>query len=249
MSKYLDHSGLSYLWSKIKETILTPLTEHLATPHAPANAEENVIVSVKKNGSAVAPVNKIVDISIPTKLSELTQDVDYATPSEVSAAVSGAGHITVTVVDSLPAASAADSNTIYFKRKPSGETGDMYDEYKLVNGAYELIGSAQADLSPYATIASVDKATADQITAIFNTKVSSAEKYVGAENLATFWALVSPLITANTQSATDLASRVELLELILTSDVNANPFYVTFATLDGVSAEGIWNEPDARIDF
>ena len=249
MSKYLDHSGLSYLWSKIKEAILTPLTEHLATPHAPANAEENVIVSVKKNGSAVAPVNKIVDISIPTKLSELTQDVDYATPNEVSAAVSGAGHITATVVDSLPSVSAADANTIYFKRKSSGETGDMYDEYKLVNGAYELIGSAQADLSPYATIASVDKATSAQITAIFNTLVSSAEKYVGTANLAAFWSLVRPLITANTQSVSDMTARVELLELILTSDVSANPYYVTFATLDGVTASGVWNEPDARIEF
>lgn len=250
MPKYLDHSGLGYLWSNIKDSILTPLTEHLATPHAPANAEENVIVSVQRNGKAAAPVDKVVNILVPVKLSELTQDMDYATATELAQAIASSGHLSVAVVDTLPAVSDADGNTLYFLRKASnGVTGNMYDEYKLINGAFELIGAGEADLSPYATTDSVAKASADLITSIFNTLEASDEKYVGTGNLSTFWSLVKPLINANTQSVTDLIARVELLELILTSDVSANPYYVTFATLEGVTASGVWNEPDARIEF
>ena len=44
---------------------------HVQSAHAPANAEENVIVSIQRNGQAIPPDNKVVNIEVPTKTSAL----------------------------------------------------------------------------------------------------------------------------------------------------------------------------------
>ena len=47
----------------------------------------------------------------------------------------------------------------------------------------------------------------------------------------------------------DVDARLSQLELMYSTDVRGNPFAVTFETLDGVEAEGVWNQPQARIEF
>lgn len=231
------------------EELLLPLQEHVESAHAPANAEENVIVSIKKNGVAIAPVNKIVDIAVPTKTSDLTNDSGFITGSELTAAVDGAGHLKAAVVDELPAVADADANTVYYLRKNNSEAGKQYVQYKLINGVFETTGGEQ-DLSSYATIEYVGKADDALITSIFNTLSSSSEKYIGTANLAAFWSKVKPMITAHDTIINDLTSRVELLELIVKNDeVTGNPYYVTFEDLNGVTATGVWNTEDKRIEF
>lgn len=44
-------------------------------------------------------------------------------------------------------------------------------------------------------------------------------------------------------------ARLALLELMYNTNVDGNPFTVTFETLDGVTLEGIWNEAAKRVDF
>ncbi len=44
-------------------------------------------------------------------------------------------------------------------------------------------------------------------------------------------------------------ARLSLIELQYGTDVNGNPFIVTFETLDGVNAQGVWNEQERRIGF
>lgn len=54
--------------------------DHSQAAHAPATAEKNAIVSIKKNGTAITPdANRAVDISVPTKTSELTNDSGFLT--------------------------------------------------------------------------------------------------------------------------------------------------------------------------
>lgn len=57
---------------------------HSQTAHAPSNAQENVIETVKVNGIALTPTDKSVDVTVPTKVSDLTNDSGYLTdvPSE-----------------------------------------------------------------------------------------------------------------------------------------------------------------------
>ena len=51
---------------------------HSQAAHAPSNAERNVIVGVKKNGVAVEiGVDRNVDIEVPTKVSQLTNDSGF----------------------------------------------------------------------------------------------------------------------------------------------------------------------------
>ena len=52
---------------------------HSQTAHAPSNAQANVIETVKVNGTALTPNSKAVDVKVPTKISELTNDAGYKT--------------------------------------------------------------------------------------------------------------------------------------------------------------------------
>lgn len=77
----------------------------------------------------------------------------YATKIYVGEQIAAAGHLSRQIVDTLPAVSSAKDNVIYMVKKASGKTGDQYDEYMLINGAMEHIGSTDVDLAPYAKTA------------------------------------------------------------------------------------------------
>ena len=57
---------------------------HSLEAHAPANAQENKIESVKVNGTALTITSKAVDITVPTKVSELTNDVPYLVAADIA---------------------------------------------------------------------------------------------------------------------------------------------------------------------
>lgn len=41
----------------------------------------------------------------------------------------------------------------------------------------------------------------------------------------------------------------EILQLKIATDVTANPFSVTFESLDGLTVTGVWNADLSRIEF
>lgn len=47
----------------------------------------------------------------------------------------------------------------------------------------------------------------------------------------------------------DFNARLSLIELQYGTDVNGNPFIVTFENLDDVTVAGVWNEVERRIEF
>lgn len=53
--------------------------DHSQTAHAPSNAQANVIETVKVNGTALTPSSKSVDVTVPTKVSQLANDSGYKT--------------------------------------------------------------------------------------------------------------------------------------------------------------------------
>lgn len=79
------------------------------------------------------------------------------TDSKIAAAIASAPHLKRQIVEELPAVDSADANTIYMVPQSKGSVEDPgtatshYNEYMLINGAFELIGSSQVDLSGYAT--------------------------------------------------------------------------------------------------
>ena len=92
--KYLDEDGLLYLKQKMdgkfvaKETGKGLSTNDYTTTEKnklsgiAAGAEVNVIESIKVNGTAQTASSKAVDITVPTKLSDLTNDGDGTTGSK-----------------------------------------------------------------------------------------------------------------------------------------------------------------------
>lgn len=83
--------------TKEKKTTWDSAATHAGTAHAPSNAERNTIVSVKKNGEEVVPgVDRSVDIKVPTKTSELTNDSGYITKAYVHPTGDGNLHVPAT---------------------------------------------------------------------------------------------------------------------------------------------------------
>lgn len=121
------HSNKSTL-DKIQEALTTALKTnydaaytHSTQTHAPANAQANIIETVKVNGSALTPNSKAVDITVPTKVSQLTNDAGYKTTDNNTTYDLGAnasatnGNVKLNLIGSN---STADSVTI----KGSGAT-------------------------------------------------------------------------------------------------------------------------------
>lgn len=83
--------------TKEKKTAWDSAATHAGTAHAPSNAERNTIVSVKKNGEEVVPgVDRSVDIKVPTKTSELTNDSGYITKAYTHPTGDGNLHVPAT---------------------------------------------------------------------------------------------------------------------------------------------------------
>lgn len=88
-NKYLNDTGLQYFYNKLKTIFQAQETgKGLSTNDYTTNeknklsgisdgAQVNVIETVKKNGTALTVTSKAVDISVPTKTSELTNDSDF----------------------------------------------------------------------------------------------------------------------------------------------------------------------------
>ena len=78
------------------------------------------------------------------------------TDSKIAEAIAAAPHLKRSIVEQLPEEEEADENTIYMvpqggSTEDPGTATSHYNEYMLINGAFELIGSSQVDLSGYAT--------------------------------------------------------------------------------------------------
>lgn len=87
-----------------------------------------------------------------------------ATDSAIAAAVAAAPHLKRTIVEQLPDEGEADENTIYMVGTGAGSEDSAYEEYMLINGAFERIGTSDVDLTNYATKAYADQAEADAIS-------------------------------------------------------------------------------------
>ena len=83
-----DYAKKSDLHSHTNKTVLDGITStkvsnwdsaktHADSAHAPSTAQANVIETVKVNGTALEVSDKAVNVTVPTKVSELTNDSGY----------------------------------------------------------------------------------------------------------------------------------------------------------------------------
>ena len=129
----VNGKGLSTndLTSALKSNYDTAYT-HSQQAHSPANAEKNIIISIKKNGTAINPdSSRSVNITVPTKVSDLTNDSSFATTSYVDTAVAGLVGSAPETLDTLNELSAALGDDPNFATTVANQIGAKVDK---VNG-------------------------------------------------------------------------------------------------------------------
>lgn len=125
-------------------------------------AEKNVITKIKRNGTLVNISNKEVDITVPTKYSELVNDKDLVSSSQVKTLISEARHMKKEIVSTKP--STGEENVIYLVG-PKGSGNNIYEEWLYVNNSWEKIGDTdtKVDLTGYLKTSDIKAITTEEI--------------------------------------------------------------------------------------
>lgn len=195
-SKFLDHTGLAYFWGRLKTYFVhqetgkglstNDLTNELKSNYddavtkanalTTAGAEANKINTIKVNGVESKPdSSKAVDITVPTKVSALTNDSGYQTESQVSSSIATAlGNITgisFRIVDAdhdIP--ETGENGVIYLIPCSHSDENDSYDEYAWISSInkFEKIGNTDVDLSGYIKEDDLAPITTSEIDSMFN---------------------------------------------------------------------------------
>lgn len=84
----------------------------------------------------------------------------------VTAAIADITGFHAEIVTELPA--VGQTNILYLVAKSEAASGDGYDEYLYINGAWERVGSTDIDLSGYVQASEMHAITNTEITAIVN---------------------------------------------------------------------------------
>lgn len=115
-----------------------------------AGGEPNVIEKVKVNGVEQQVSEKAVDITVPTKVSELNNDSQFQTNTEVAQAIQTAiaktGHASFRKVDAVPEAESAEENVMYLVMNNKTK---HYDIYAKVENEVVLLDDTTVDLTNY----------------------------------------------------------------------------------------------------
>ncbi|MDU3456588.1 MAG: hypothetical protein E7F47_01635 [Peptoniphilus harei] len=128
-------------------------------------AEKNVITKIKRNGTLVNVSNKEVDITVPTKYSELVNDKDLVSTTQVKKLISEARHMKKEIVSTKP--STGEENVIYLVG-PKGSGNNIYEEWLYVNNSWEKIGDTdtKVDLSGYLKTSDIQAITTEEINQV-----------------------------------------------------------------------------------
>ena len=117
-------------------------------------AQANKIESIKVNGTAQTTASdKSVNITVPTKTSQLANDSTFQTSAQVVAAINTAisksGHASFQKVDAVPKVDAAQENILYLVMNTTTKHYDIYAKIKGDGDRYtmELLDDTTVDLS------------------------------------------------------------------------------------------------------
>lgn len=164
----------NFVWAKKTTTGLrtdvdakasaTDLSTHTGNTTVHITADERTKWTAKQDALTTAQLaninavtNKADKSAIPTKVSQLSDAGEYAKKTDLN------GRLTREVVDAMPTVDDMKENVIYMVPN-GGKEGNVYDEYMLVNGAFELLGTTETDLSNYYNKTELDKALSEAIS-------------------------------------------------------------------------------------
>ena len=93
--------------------------------------------------AATQSANGLISAADKKKLDGFGAASSYATMTYVGQQISAAGHISKSIVETLPAVKDAKDNVIYMIKKATPDGSNLYDEYMLISGALEKIGDTK----------------------------------------------------------------------------------------------------------
>lgn len=112
-------------------------------------------------------------LSVPTKLSELTNDTDFLSEDEIKELILDADHMRRKIVSSVDDIdlTGKDSDKIIWlvKQTETGDDGEeivYYDEYLVIGGKADLMGNTKVDMTGY--VKETDAATNAEVTEMLN---------------------------------------------------------------------------------
>ncbi len=151
-------------------------------------AQANVLETIKVNGVVQSIEDKAVDITVPTKTSQLNNDSTFQTSAQVVAAINTAisksGHASFQKVDAVPKADAAQENILYLVMNTTTKHYDIYAKIKGDGDSYtmELLDDTTVDLSGKVDKVAGKGLSTNDYTAAEKTKLEGvaegANKYV-----------------------------------------------------------------------
>lgn len=218
IKKYLDLVGLTTYDEQIKQKMATDdasilqqskaYSDSLAENYDPAGTAETKVQGLADG--QVATNTAAISSLQSGKADKATTLAGYGindaytksqTDSAISTAVANADHLKREIVASLPEVDSADEHTIYMVGTGSGSQDSVYEEYMLINGGFEKIGSSEVDLTNYALKTYVDQAKADAISTAGTNADSKISAKVGDIGSGTVKAYVDQAETDAVNSA------------------------------------------------
>lgn len=179
--KFLNLQGLTTYDEKIKELIDSKdasilqqskaYSDSLGENYDPAGTAQTKVDALEK-GQVTTNKNDIATLK-SGKADKSTTLAGYGigdaytkvqTDSAIQTAVANADHLKREIVQSLPEVEEADEHTIYMVGTGDGSEDSAYEEYMLINGGFEKIGTSDVDLTNYATKSYVDTAKSEAIS-------------------------------------------------------------------------------------
>lgn len=193
-NKYLNLQGLTTYDEKIKEKITT---DDAATLQSAKEYADSLADNYDPAGTAQTKVDELANGQVATNKSDIatlksgkadksTTLSGYGitdaytkaqTDSAISTAVANADHLKREIVSVLPEVEEADEHTIYMVGTGAGSEDSVYEEYMLINGGFEKVGSSEVDLTNYALKSYVDSAKTEAI----NTAGTNADAKITAK--------------------------------------------------------------------
>lgn len=187
-------------------------------------AQANKIESIKVNGTAqTIDPDKSVNITVPTKTSQLNNDSTFQTSAQVveaiNTAISKSGHASFQKVDAVPNADAAQENILYLVMNTATKHYDIYAKIKGSSGSYtmELLDDTTVDLSGKVDKVAGKGLSTNDYTTAEKTKLAGIAE--GANNY------VHPSYTAKTSGlykvTVDATGHVSAVAAVTKDDITA----------------------------
>ena len=150
------------------KTVDLKLTDATLTEEGVPAEAKTVGTKLEEQSTSLTAVKeeltKKVNVSdVPTKVSELQNDSNYQTDTDVTNTlttyatktyvgeqISSVDHLKREIVTEIPSPETADKNTIYMLKIESATGDDKYKEYLLIDGTLQCVGDTSVDLTDYA---------------------------------------------------------------------------------------------------